>query len=160
MNTAHPLQGRVALVVNGGRGDGATVALALADAGATLALLAPESCEILTVATLARLHGATTLGVSADLADAAAIDRAVEALHDQLGTIDIVVHTAPDDLLIQAFAHDLQAAERGGWLILLAETPDNSLMARGQAATGLPAARIMLWPGGKADAAPLIAALR
>ncbi len=85
------LAGRVALVVNGGRGAGAEIALALAEAGADVALLGRESCELTAVATMIRLQRRGVLGVTADFTDAGEVAEAVETAREALGPITILL---------------------------------------------------------------------
>ncbi len=120
ISTAGPLAGRVALVVEGGRGVAATVALALSAAGASLALLAPESCEVLTVATLARTQGVKALGLTANLDDADSVAEALATLQETLGPITILVHRRTDDAIAQVIVPELQAAGAMSRLIILA----------------------------------------
>jgi 7-alpha-hydroxysteroid dehydrogenase len=84
------LAGRVALVVDGGRGVGAAVALALADAGAAVALLAREACELTAVAAMLRIQHHNVLGVTADYSDPDAVALALEDAHAALGPITLV----------------------------------------------------------------------
>lgn len=88
------LDGRVALVTGGNRGLGQACAVALAEAGADIALLGrAEPSE-----TSARLHalGRRVAHIPCDLAEAgpAGITAAVDAALAELGRIDIVVNNA------------------------------------------------------------------
>jgi NAD(P)-dependent dehydrogenase (short-subunit alcohol dehydrogenase family) len=89
------LDGKVALVTGGARGLGRTMAGALAEAGADVALagrsLAPcnETAGVIGTATGRRCRGYT-----ADVTIAADVDRLVEAVEADLGSIDILVNNA------------------------------------------------------------------
>ena len=88
------LDGRVALITGANRGIGAALALALAEAGADVALLGrtAPSATMLQIEALGR-H---VLWVDSDLATATPPDlgAAVAAVRDQLGRLDILVNNA------------------------------------------------------------------
>ncbi|MBO0867092.1 MAG: 2-dehydro-3-deoxy-D-gluconate 5-dehydrogenase KduD [Micromonosporaceae bacterium] len=88
------LDGRVAMVTGGNRGLGAAYAMALAEAGADLALL----CRSDPQATAARIAatGRRVVHVPADLATAgpAELAAAVETVVERLGRLDILVNNA------------------------------------------------------------------
>jgi 3-oxoacyl-[acyl-carrier protein] reductase len=92
---SHPLAGRVALVTGASSGIGRACALALADAGAAVALgFSANAGGADEVAAVIRESGgrATTLG--ADLADPSAAAALVDGTVRDLGAIDIVVNNA------------------------------------------------------------------
>jgi NAD(P)-dependent dehydrogenase (short-subunit alcohol dehydrogenase family) len=88
------LEGRVAVVTGGGRGIGATTAVALAQTGASVAVLARSEKEVGTVAALLASHGARSLAVAADVADPAAITRAFIKIANILGPVDVLINNA------------------------------------------------------------------
>jgi NAD(P)-dependent dehydrogenase (short-subunit alcohol dehydrogenase family) len=87
------LDGRHALVTGAGRGLGRACALGLAEAGASLSLLARSRAELDDVAAEVREAGAAALVLEADVTDEAALDRAVAMAEDE-APIDIVVAAA------------------------------------------------------------------
>jgi 3-oxoacyl-[acyl-carrier protein] reductase len=89
------LEGRVALVTGAGRNIGRGIALALADAGASVVVNARSNMpEAEAVAAEIVKAGGAALAVTADVADADAVDRMVEAAAKRFGRIDILVNNA------------------------------------------------------------------
>ena len=78
---SYDMHGRVALVTGGASGLGAAAAGRLRESGASVAVLDRDHTD-------AHLH------VTADVTDIAAIDRAVSAVEEQLGPVDVLVHCA------------------------------------------------------------------
>ena len=89
------LDGKVAFVTGGARGIGYSIATALAEAGADLALLdidlhaAQEAAQ-----TIAKQTGKTARAYEADVTDTAALHSVVEQLTGELGGLDIAVCNA------------------------------------------------------------------
>ena len=98
MNDSEGLRGRTAVVTGGSSGLGRATALALAAAGANVAVLARGSADLDQTAEQFRFSGATVLPVVADLADAEQIARAIEHVRHQLGGIDVLVNAAGTDV--------------------------------------------------------------
>jgi 3-oxoacyl-[acyl-carrier protein] reductase len=89
------LRGRVALVTGAGRNIGRAIALALADAGACVAVNARTSKnEIDSVCAAIEAAGGTPLPVLADVSDEAAVARMVEVVWKKFGRLDILVNNA------------------------------------------------------------------
>jgi len=90
-----PLHGQVAIVTGGAKRIGRALALALAEAGAHVAITWRESeAEAqATVADLAAL-GVLSAAFRADLRDPAQIRTTIDAIADQFGHIDILVNNA------------------------------------------------------------------
>ncbi len=92
---AQPLAGKAALVTGASRGIGRATALALADAGAAVAVgFATNQTAADEVVAIIRESGATAVTLGADLADAVAAASLVERTVSELGSIDIVVNNA------------------------------------------------------------------
>ena len=90
-----PLAGKVALVTGASSGIGRACALALADAGADVALgFSANSRGADEVAALIREGGGRAAPLGADLADPAAAAAVVDGTIRELGAIDIVVNNA------------------------------------------------------------------
>jgi NAD(P)-dependent dehydrogenase (short-subunit alcohol dehydrogenase family) len=103
------LAGRRAVVTGAGRGLGRSIALALAVAGADVALTARTAADLETLAAEIAAQGRRSLAVPADVTDPAQVARLAEAVGAAWGGIDILVNNAgtaashkfathPDDL--------------------------------------------------------------
>jgi 3-oxoacyl-[acyl-carrier protein] reductase len=88
------LQGRNAVVLGGSRGIGRAIALGLAAEGANLALCARSEPALLRAAGDARALGVTCFARPCDLADAQDLAGFLDAAHEALGSVDILVHNA------------------------------------------------------------------
>lgn len=95
------LDGRVAIVTGGGRGLGRAFALALAEAGADVALAARGARDIERVATEVEERGRRALALPTDVSEAADVEKLVEHVLGELGGLDVlvnnsgVIHSAP-----------------------------------------------------------------
>ena len=86
------LQNKVCLVTGGTRGIGAAAALALAEQGGLLSIVA-RGIDEEAKKTLGRL-GPRALAISADVAKPAEAARAVDETLRKLGTVDVLIHAA------------------------------------------------------------------
>lgn len=89
------LTNRVTLITGASRGIGAAIALALADAGATIAINYRErAAEAERVAGAIRQRGGRAMTVAADVSQSAAVNSMVERVTAELGAIDVLVNNA------------------------------------------------------------------
>jgi 3-oxoacyl-[acyl-carrier protein] reductase len=89
------LEGRVAIVTGAGRNIGRGIALALADGGAAVVVNARSNLkEAQAVAGEIERVGGKALAVTADVADADAVNKMVAAAAEKFGRIDILVNNA------------------------------------------------------------------
>jgi NAD(P)-dependent dehydrogenase (short-subunit alcohol dehydrogenase family) len=88
------LDGRTALVTGGNRGLGKAFVLALAQAGAKVALVARDAERNAAVVAEAAAEGFEVLAISGDIAAGADVDRAVATAAAELGGLDILVNNA------------------------------------------------------------------
>jgi len=86
------LDGQAAVVTGAGRGIGAATALALAEAGADVALSARTESQLDEVAATITALGRKAVAVPADLSDLDAATSLAETAHEALGRLDIVVN--------------------------------------------------------------------
>src|SRR3954470_16499055 len=95
MSAEKELAGRVAIVTGAGRNIGRAIALALADAGASVVVNARSNkAEAEAVVREIESSGGKALGCLGDVADAAAVDAIAAAAVKQFGRIDILVNNA------------------------------------------------------------------
>lgn len=88
------LTDKVAIVTGAGKGIGAAIALAFADAGADVALLARTVADLEQVAEAVRERGRRALIVPTDVIDLPKLEAAVTQTVAELGAIDVVVNNA------------------------------------------------------------------
>jgi NAD(P)-dependent dehydrogenase (short-subunit alcohol dehydrogenase family) len=88
------LEGQVALVTGAGRGIGRDLALALADAGADVAVGVRKRADALDLVSEIEADGSRALPVDLDVRDPAASRAAVTAVVERLGRLDVLVNNA------------------------------------------------------------------
>jgi 3-oxoacyl-[acyl-carrier protein] reductase len=95
MVSGQDLRGRVALVTGASRGIGAAIAVALAEAGAAVAVNYRERAdEANAVVAGIRAKGGRAIAVAADVSQAAAVAAMVERVAKDPGPVDILVNNA------------------------------------------------------------------
>lgn len=162
------LDGQAAIVTGAGRGIGAATALALAEAGADVALSARTESQLDEIAGKITALGRKAVVVPADLSDLDAVASLAETTHSALGRVDVVVNnvggsmpnafltTKPDDLkdafhFNVATAHTLtQAAvpkmlETGGGSVVTVSSVVGRVSGRGYLAYGTAKAALAHW---------------
>jgi 3-oxoacyl-[acyl-carrier protein] reductase len=88
------LDGKVALVTGAGRGIGAAVARALAQAGVRVALVSRTPSDLTELAAELDGSGERVVALPGDVADEAAVNRFFEEAEARLGPLDILVNNA------------------------------------------------------------------
>ena len=94
------LDGRTALVTGASRGLGAAIALALANAGADVALGVREPSTVVDLVAQIESMGRRAIGVRMDVLDLGQITTAVDEVVERLGRLDILINNAgasPED---------------------------------------------------------------
>ncbi len=93
-NNVFDLSGKIAVVTGGTGVLGAAMCQGLADAGAAVVVIARDQAKIDHTVAALRESGATALGISADVLDQAALERAAQQVIDAYGKVDILVNGA------------------------------------------------------------------
>ena len=88
------IDGQVAIITGAGQGIGAATALAFADAGADVVLLARTSSDLDAIAEQVRARGRRALAIPTDVNDLGALAEAVDRTVAELGRLDVVVNNA------------------------------------------------------------------
>ncbi len=88
------LKGKIALVTGGGKGIGKAVAMALANEGVHVGLVARTQKDLDEVAAEIKLLGVNVATATADVSNMEAVNTAVEKIKKELGTIDILINNA------------------------------------------------------------------
>jgi 3-oxoacyl-[acyl-carrier protein] reductase len=88
------LEGRVALVTGAARGIGAATAVALAEAGARVAVVDRDGDGIERTADAIGRAGSDALAIPADVTDVPAMERAVDTVVAEWGRLDVLVNNA------------------------------------------------------------------
>lgn len=93
-NNVFDLSGKVAVVTGGTGVLGAAMCHGLADAGASIVVIARDQAKIDHTVAALRESGAKAMGISADVLDQAALERAAQQVIDAHGKVDILVNGA------------------------------------------------------------------
>ena len=88
------LQGKIALITGGSRGLGKAMALALAQAGAKIALVARDEEKLRTVTDEIRQSGGEAEYFSADVTDHGQVQALKKSVIDRFGQVDILINNA------------------------------------------------------------------
>jgi NAD(P)-dependent dehydrogenase (short-subunit alcohol dehydrogenase family) len=117
------LAGKNAFVTGASRGIGRSIAVALAGAGADVALVARSERGLAETATDVTALGRKAFVIPADVTSQAAVDAAVAAAIEQLGHVDVVVNNAGGSNFMAAFL-DLRLS---GWEKLMRLNLDSAV---------------------------------
>jgi 3-oxoacyl-[acyl-carrier protein] reductase len=88
------LKGKNALITGAGKGIGKAIAIALAEEGANVVLLARTEKDIEGVAEEARALGVNAMATAADVSNIEAVNAAASKIHEAIGNIDILINNA------------------------------------------------------------------
>jgi 3-oxoacyl-[acyl-carrier protein] reductase len=95
MSVLPDLTNRVVLVTGGSRGIGRAIVLALAEAGADVAVnYRARAADAETVADQVRAAGRSAITVEADVSDSAAVTEMIRTTAAQLGPVDVLINNA------------------------------------------------------------------
>jgi 3-oxoacyl-[acyl-carrier protein] reductase len=94
LKLAQSLTGKVAFITGAGKGIGKAAALALANEGVNVGLLARTEADLKSVASEVEGLGVKAAYAAVDIASQADVEKAVEKLTETLGTADILINNA------------------------------------------------------------------
>jgi 7-alpha-hydroxysteroid dehydrogenase len=104
MHDRFRLDGKVAVVTGGGRGIGRGIALAMAECGADVCVVARRQEDVDAVAAEIAALGRRSLAVSADVMDFTAMPKVLDRVVGELGRLDIMVNNAGGNLDRKTYA--------------------------------------------------------
>ena len=110
MSRPFDLGGRRSLITGGGRGIGRAIALALAEAGADVAITSRKRDDAEPVAREVRAKGRNSVALALDVRSGESISACFAALAAEWGTIDILVNSAGTNI-----PTDLASLDEEGW---------------------------------------------
>lgn len=88
------LKGKIALVTGAGKGIGRAIAIALANEGVHVGLIARTEKDLQNVGDEIKSAGGNTAYAAADVTDINSVNAAVESIQNELGNIDILINNA------------------------------------------------------------------
>lgn len=88
------LQGKNAIITGAGKGIGRAIAIALAQEGVNVGLLARTEADLQRVAEELKTYGVKTAIATADIANIGQVSSAINSLKESLGAIDILINNA------------------------------------------------------------------
>lgn len=88
------LKGKIALVTGAGKGIGRAIAIALANEGVHVGLVARTEQDLQEVAAEIKSTGVNAAIATADVSDIESVNKAVESIQKTLGDIDILINNA------------------------------------------------------------------
>ena len=106
------LQGKVVIVTGASSGIGEATARVLAEAGARVVLAARRKDKLDTLAEEITRAGGTAMVVEADVTDQSVCENLIKKVHDEWGTIDILINNAGVMLLGPVIGAPLEEWER------------------------------------------------
>lgn len=95
------LSGKVAIVTGAAQGLGRDIAIAMTQAGATVAVVDINTEGAERVAAELTEMGGTSLAITCDVSDRAQVDAAVQDVVDRFGALDVLVNNAQNVRLVQ-----------------------------------------------------------
>lgn len=110
MSRPFDLSGKRALITGGGRGIGRAIALALAEAGADVAITSRKRDDAEPVAREIRAKGRASIALALDVRSGASITECFEGLKREWGSLDILVNSAGTNI-----PTDLATLDEEGW---------------------------------------------
>ena len=156
--TDYHFANQVALVTAGGRGLGQAFAVALAQAGATVVLVARSEAQLQDVCQAIQQAGGRALAFAADVTDRQAIEGIVAEVEQRLGDIDLLVNSAgvlralgpiaevdPDD-----WWREIEINVRGTFLVARAVLPGMLARQHGRIINMASVAGLQALPAGSA----------
>lgn len=93
-DSQQPLAGQVALITGGGRGIGRAIAIAYAEAGASVCVTARTSSEIDQVVSEIKQAGGQAFAVTCDVSDRSSVESMIERTIAEFGRLDILLNNA------------------------------------------------------------------
>lgn len=110
MSRPFDLSGKRSLITGGGRGIGRAIAMALAEAGADVAITSRKGEDVEPVAREIRAKGRASIALPLDVRSVASIGACFHALAQEWATIDILVNSAGTNI-----PTDLVSLDEEGW---------------------------------------------